>query len=230
MRKKRGYKRDIPQKLLRDYKVFVIACEGAKTEPRYFELFNNISKRLKVDIIEDLKPENSAPKWVLNRAKKYIDEQGLAKIDQLWLVMDTDKWTDEQLRNVSHYCDEYSNWNIVISNPCFEVWLYLHENANIASSTAKTCKEFKKEVNTLVQINHPLFFISGFKDAIKNARQQDSDPIHFNPKFKETKVYQLGQAILELIGQRKFDDYIENQLPKLIEEYRRNKNTKRSRK
>jgi hypothetical protein len=31
--KKRGYNRNTPIHLVRDYKLFVIACEGAKREP-----------------------------------------------------------------------------------------------------------------------------------------------------------------------------------------------------
>jgi hypothetical protein len=35
MRKKRGYKREV--ELVRDYKLFAIACEGGKREPDYFK-------------------------------------------------------------------------------------------------------------------------------------------------------------------------------------------------
>ncbi len=42
MRKKRGYTREIPTELIRDYKLFAIACEGGKREPEYFRLFEQI--------------------------------------------------------------------------------------------------------------------------------------------------------------------------------------------
>ena len=51
-RKKRGYSRDVPQELVRDYRLFAIACEGGKREPDYFKLFEHFSKRVKVDVIE----------------------------------------------------------------------------------------------------------------------------------------------------------------------------------
>lgn len=53
IRKKRGYKRETRKDLLRDYKLFAIACEGGKREPQYFQLFEFLSTRIKVDIIED---------------------------------------------------------------------------------------------------------------------------------------------------------------------------------
>jgi len=53
MRKKRGYQRDTPKELVRDYKLFAIACEGGKREPDYFGLFEYMSRKVTVDIIED---------------------------------------------------------------------------------------------------------------------------------------------------------------------------------
>ena len=38
MRKKRGYSREV--ELVRDYKLFAIACEGGKRESEYFILKN----------------------------------------------------------------------------------------------------------------------------------------------------------------------------------------------
>lgn len=71
--KRRGYQREIPpDNKLRDYKLFVIASEGKKREPQYFEFFKYFP-RVQVDLIgkEDGmgdEQENSAPKWVIDRA------------------------------------------------------------------------------------------------------------------------------------------------------------------
>ena len=51
--KKRGYVRDTPVELVRDYKVFAIACEGGKREPEYFNRFQYLSGKIKVDVIEN---------------------------------------------------------------------------------------------------------------------------------------------------------------------------------
>lgn len=135
--KKRGYTKDIPEELVRDYKLFAIACEGERREPEYFRLFSLMSKKIKVDIIEDIVSDEelankykqihrSAPQWVLDRAITYIEKENLIDEDDLWFVIDTDRWTEEQIRNLAEYCESHHNWNIVISNPCFEVWLYFH--------------------------------------------------------------------------------------------------------
>lgn len=225
MRKKRGYQRDKPQELVKDYKLFAIACEGGKREPEYFRIFEYISKKIKVDIVED-KVSNSellhkyetksAPNWVLDRAVKYIEKEGLIDEDDLWFVMDKDKWSDEQLRRIANYCDDYPNWNIVISNPCFEVWLYFHKKTQIPNADTVKCKNLKTEIARFEKGGyHPYKFIPNLLDAIANAEKTDSQTNYFLPKKGETKVYQLGAALIEAIGLNDFQRFLEERLESL---------------
>ncbi len=225
MRKKRGYKREV--ELVRDYKLFAIACEGGKREPEYFKIFRFVSNRIAVDVIDDIvseeeslciNPCKSAPKWVLDRAIKYIEKEGLSDEDDLWFVMDIDRWSEEQIRVIASYCEKYSNWHIVLSNPCFEVWLYFHKKSNIETSSSNSCNEFKYEISTLENGGyHPLKFIPNFIDAINNAKAADSNKDHFLPNIKVSKVYQLGEAMINVITKKGFDIFISQKLPKLIE-------------
>jgi len=41
---------------------------------------------------------------------KYVEKEGLTDEDDLWFVMDKDRWSDEQLRKIAEYCDHYPNW------------------------------------------------------------------------------------------------------------------------
>ena len=222
MRKKRGYKRDIPQNLVRDYKLFAISCEGGKREPNYFSLFEQISGKIKVDIIEDIISDDemqskyqtkSAPRWVLDRAVKYIDSEGLINEDDLWFVIDTDNWSDEQLRNIADYCKDYPNWHIVISNPCFEVWLYFHKKPSFNNCDKLTCNKLKTEVAKLEKGGyHPNKFIPFFFDAIINAKNNDTNINHFMPNNCETKMYQLGEALIQVIGKNDFEKFLKTKL------------------
>jgi hypothetical protein len=225
-RKKRGYKRETPIELVRDYKLFAIACEGEKREPEYFKVFRFLSKKIAVDVIEDIvseeealsiNPNKSAPKWVLDRAIKYIEKEGLNDEDQLWFVMDIDRWSEPQLREIASYCDQFPNWHIVLSNPCFEVWLYFHKKATINMSTSNNCGDFKNEISTFEKGGyHPLKFISHLPKAITNAKNADNDKKHFLPNLKVSKVYQLGEAVIEAIGKKGFDEFVDKILPNLI--------------
>ncbi|WP_057936324.1 RloB family protein [Algoriphagus resistens] len=227
MHKKRGYKRDTPIELVRDYKLFAIACEGGKREPEYFKTLEYLSRKIKVDIIEEkvtdeeLIPKlgtKSAPKWVLQRVVTYIEQEGLIDEDQLWIVMDVDRWKKEQLREIAMYCDQHPNWHIVLSNPCFEVWLYFHKKGNIKDSGSMSCNDFKNEISKLEKGGyHPFKFISSLSDAIKNAKAADSDIKHFIPNEKETKIYQLGESILKVVGKNEFNEFLSKTLPSLIQ-------------
>ena len=220
--KQRGYKRDSPEHLLRDYTLFAIACEGAVREPEYFNLFQMMSSKIKVDIIshgiendgqQGDATARSAPRWVLDRAIKYIESTGLVEEDQLWFVIDTDRWKEDQLRAIADYCRDKPNWNIALSNPCFEVWLYFHKKDDIQISGSGTCADFKREISGFEKGGyHPVKFISNLPPAIKSAKNADSNKGHFLPGAKETKVYMLGEALLDVVGKNAFADYIESRL------------------
>lgn len=238
MRKKRGYNRETPEELVRDYRLFAIACEGQKREPEYFKVFRHFSQKIAVDVIEDIVSEEealtlnavkSAPLWVLDRAVRYIEKEGLNDEDDLWFVMDIDRWSVEQLREIANYCDRYPNWHIVLSNPCFEVWLYFHKQQNIDKSKSISCADFKNEISTFDKGGyHPLTYIPFLPEAIANSKAADNDGAHFFPNFKVTKVYQLGEAILQVIGQKGFEDFVNQTLSTLLQ-YDRDKirNSKR---
>lgn len=228
MRKKRRYKRETPLELVRDYKLFAIACEGEKREPEYFKVFRFLSRKIAVDVIEDIvneeeamtiNPNKSAPLWVLDRAMRYIEKEGLNDEDDLWFVMDTDRWSTIQLREIATYCENFPNWHIVLSNPCFEVWLYFHKKNNIDSSISVSCGDFKNEISKLEKGGyHPLKFISTLPEAIANSKAVDKDPAYFFPDFKVSKVYQLGEAVLEVVGQKGFNDFVNQTLPILVQQ------------
>ena len=93
------YKRGEP---FRDAQLFVRACEGAKREKDYFEALVEGNQKAIVRLLtpDGDKDGQSAPKWVLDRATAYEEEFGLGAHDQLWLVMDTDRWEAEELRKI----------------------------------------------------------------------------------------------------------------------------------
>jgi hypothetical protein len=69
-------------------------------------------------------------------------EGNVDEIDVLWLVIDTDRWGDKQLSEVTSECVS-KHFRLAVSNPCFELWLILHyEDSDSISKTAK-CSELK---------------------------------------------------------------------------------------
>lgn len=209
--KKRGYNKDDINKKTRDYSLFAIACEGTEREPQYFRPFNGID-RIKVDIIENkVGKRNSAPNGVLKRAQDYIDDVGFSEEDgdSLWLVIDMDKWPRGQLELLYDYCSHYPNIHLVMSNPCFEVWLLYHKLTSLDNIHCDTANQTKQALHTLEKGGYfYLNYLPLIKDAIQNAKLNDTNKEHYYPNIKTTKVYQLGEALLNRMGIRRFESFL----------------------
>src|SRR6202161_1989973 len=91
--KRRPLKRALGER--RDKKLFVIATEGAKTEPQYFSIFNDHSSIVRVICLKG--KNRSSPLQVLKRMKTCIEEASLHLLDEAWIVIDKDNWAEEHL-------------------------------------------------------------------------------------------------------------------------------------
>lgn len=220
--KPRGYKREVPTHKLRDYSLFAIACEGEKTEPSYFDCFNTGIDSIKVDIIEyEEGKHNSSPKAVLDKAATYANKYKLCEEnDSLWLVIDVDRWTRDSIDALFEACLQEKNWNLIISNPCFEIWLLYHNKETLESYELETPQEVKKLANLQKLSTHcHLDYIPHMKRAIVNAKANDLSTLHYYPNKKETKVYKLAEALIERMGINRYNNFIDVVIPRLREEF-----------
>lgn len=210
--KVRGYTREVTQEKVRDYSLFAIACEGSVTEPGYFRPFDGIN-RVKVDIIEDESEEtgNSSPGNVLKRVKGYIEEHQLSAEDgdSLWCVIDVDRWPQAQIEELHSFCAQKENWHLVISNPCIEIWLLYHTLADLRELGIETSKDAKRVLDEKAKYYY-FRYLPLMPVAVENARNADSNPEGYMPELLETKVYQLGQALLERIGKPRFEEFVQS--------------------
>lgn len=204
----------------RDYSLFVIACEGTKTEPSYFAPFDEID-RIKVRLLEHSATE-SAPSHILERAKLYIAEEGLdAKYgDSLWCVTDVDKWPIDMINELASFCMNTPNCHIAVSNPCFEIWLLYHKLSDLSPIDCGKSHDVKVELSRLSPGGFfSLDYIKLMETAIINAKAKDSNPgeQHFLPEIRETKVYALAEALMDRIGKRRWTEFIDT----ILEEYKK---------
>lgn len=166
---KRGYIREIPSdELKRDYRLFAIACEGAKREVEYFSQLNGISSRVVIEYIRDEEYDMppSSPEHVLRRAEYYAQKYELNEEDSIWLVLDVDRWPKDALATVHRRCAKTSNWHMILSNPCFEVWLHFHTNKSLDKVSATSSAEFKTALNDQMPGGYnPLKYIQLVKDG-----------------------------------------------------------------
>lgn len=104
-------------------KVFVIVCEGDKTEPIYFNKYKTRYSNLKI-VIPSSKYTN--PKNLVNfsiiQIKKY--NLDLRNGDAIWCVFDCNSNSEEDIFTA---CKKAGNGvKLCLSNPNFELWFLLH--------------------------------------------------------------------------------------------------------
>jgi len=136
----RHFKRPLGERRYR--KLFVIAVEGAKTEPIYFSMFGN-RQVIRVKCLPGT--NNSSPLGVLKRMRDYLRQEDLQKTDEAWLVVDKDHWTEAQLERLAEWSEEATQHYFALSNPKFEYWLLLHFEDGKGISSSVQCSEYLKK-------------------------------------------------------------------------------------
>ncbi|MEA3523146.1 MAG: RloB family protein, partial [Campylobacterota bacterium] len=178
----------------RDASLFIIATEGRKTEKQYFSMFGNRGCQVKVITNEDNK---SAPAHILEQLKRFKKEYQLKEDDELWLMVDVDRWGDKNLATVVSQAGQ-KKFQLAVSNPCFEVWLYLHhDDLDHQPINARQMKQKLK--NLLGGYNSsnldPTKFTEHIEDAITRAKALDTNREERWPSKTGTHVYKVVENI-----------------------------------
>ena len=183
----------------RNYKkLFLIAVEGLKTEPTYFEIIDKLTVTNHIELIQG--SSNSSPRHVLERMKDRLAKGNLKDSDEAWVVVDKDNWTDEQLRALYEWGKSSKNYGLAVSNPAFEFWLLLRfEEGNDIRSLDDCKNRLKRYVPKYnKEINEKKITIKQVNDAIRRAQVRDNPPCKDWPRYPgRTTVYRLVTKILE---------------------------------
>lgn len=184
---------------MRRYKrLFLIATEGNKTEPHYFDLLNEEVVLVQVQVVKG--QHDSSPKHVLNRMEEHLQKQRLLSGDEAWLVIDKDQWTQEQIGALNDWTQLHANRALAVSNPKFELWLLLHFEDGAGVSTPQDCKQrlkrylpdYDKGISpthiSMVQVHQ----------AVARAKRRDNPPCSDWPRTAGVStVYKLVHNILK---------------------------------
>lgn len=172
--------------------LYVIATEGEVTEKIYF---NGAFRRKNIRMpILATKKGNSSPEKVLKRLNKYKTKYA-ASSDELWLVIDRDNWNKNTLSAIEKEC-KARGFNLAISNPCFELWLLLHQNKPKQPLTASECdKELKKLIKGYNKSKFNIdCIVENISQAIEHAKVLDNNKnIQDAPS---TKVFKLVEKLI----------------------------------
>lgn len=202
----------------RDARLIVIASEGKDTERIYFKALAKeySNPRVHVHILERSVDEqnNSSPEHVLKQLNDYKSQYELEADDELWLVVDKDRWTEAMLSRVATECSQEVAMHMALSNPCFELWLLLHIE-DVALLTPEEQKQWmenrKKSKNADPYLKARLrqkmgsyhessydaqTLMAHVENAIERARTLDKNPNDRWPQTLGTRVYLLAKSVM----------------------------------
>jgi hypothetical protein len=200
----------------RDAKLIIIASEGTNTEKRYFEDLAEayFAPNIHVEVIDRLM-RGSDPKSVISSLDDFHNQYSLrSDYDELWLVVDVDRWGTRKLSEVGKLCNQ-KKYYFAVSNPCFEIWLLLHLKS-LGDYSVEVLEEFKN--NKRPNIKHPRTrlelelvsllgsynignpdtkrFIKDVKTAISRAKALDVNPEHRWTNGLGSRVYLIAEKIV----------------------------------
>ncbi len=199
----------------REAKSIYIFSEGAKREYQYFEYFRELDSRINIEVYKLHPHEDNSPLGLLRIAEKCVlktennpnPKYNFIEGDEVWIVLDIDKDRDEsrlpQIEDVQERCVELENWNLVRSNPCFEVWLYYHLHSKKPDiDDDEKCSEWKCFINSSIKggfdsRKHPIFLETAAKNAKNNYWLENN-----NPDIGSTEVFYLADTIVPLLSSK----------------------------
>ena len=112
---------------VRSARLVVIASEGRCTESIYFSAVKDRLRAPNVHVEILARDSNeSSPESVHAQIADFMRQYNIEDDDELWLVIDRDRWHERMLSQVAQLCAQNPHLNFCMSNPCFELWLLLH--------------------------------------------------------------------------------------------------------
>jgi hypothetical protein len=202
----RNYRKEDGKLLPKSF--FVIVSGGEKTERNYFKMISNHDKfqRIKIEFIAD--PQQLNPDGLLETAKykqKHYQLSQEDKPDKIFIVSDVDHFMSELLR-IKPECENL-NIQLIISNSCFEVWLYKNkpDDFKIPEDYLKISQSFKTYLGNKVKggldSRKAILDISA---NIQNAEINYHEDKNGIPLLFSTNMFILAKALLPFIVEKLF--------------------------
>ena len=190
--------------------LFVIYSGGTEREKDYFSLidkntelfpFIRIAFHANPNFDEGGKP--SIVRFATEKTKEYQESASKENPDHYFLITDVDHF-EQFLPEMQQECNR-SNIELIISNSCFEVWLYYAEKSNrplnfvIPQNKLEISSAFKTWANT--QINgglKPTKAIFNIEQNIANAENNYVEENGF-PTLFSTQMFRLAEKMLPFV-------------------------------
>lgn len=178
-------------------KVFLLACEGRHTERKYFsglsdDLKNkNLVNYIEVNIFEKSDQDLSNPKKILEELNIKKEKDGFEE-DEIYLIVDrdADSFTEKQFEDVKNGCFE-NGYQLILSNPNFELWLLFHFIENLSSKD----KEEIEADKTIIEMK-----LQNFLKEFQNLRAES-----FNKKILFKHYKERVEHAIKIARENEYD-------------------------
>ena len=195
----------IPQAL------FVIYSGGTEREKDYFHLivrnaalFPFIRMVFYADPNFDEGGKPSIVRFATEKTKEYQESASEENSDHYFLITDVDHF-EQFLPEMRQECDA-SNIELIISNSCFEVWLYYAEKADrpvdfvIPHNKLEISSAFKTWANTQIKGGlKPTKAIFNIEQNIANAKENYVEENGL-PTLFSTQMFRLAEQMLPFVN------------------------------
>lgn len=200
---------------------FVIISGGEAREKDYFKIISLHDKfeRIKLEFIADplkLSPDGMFEIAQYKKARYNSSKNTDEEPDKIYLISDVDDFMPEIL-GIKQKCLK-EGFNLIISNSCFEVWLYYAyydslPNFTIPSDYLKISSKFKGWLPSTIRGGvKTTRAILNIYSNIENARKNYKEDKNGIPELFSTNMFELAHDLLPLI---------EPELTDLIEDNKR---------
>lgn len=196
------------QRALRDDRMFVVATEDTYAPAQYFRVIQESRVVIRVLPSDD---NRSAPQHVVDRLKGAyqtgVEAGHILEGDEFWVLLDTDHWVRgqhvagllEALRQARQ-----AGFKIAVTNPCFELWLLLHQEDVAAGTEFAECAAVEARLRLVLggynkrNLKTAQFPRDTIAAAVRRARSLESNPDSPAGPWPEkagSRIYQLIEAI-----------------------------------
>ena len=188
---------------------YVLISGGEKREKDYFKmlLLGDKFKRIKLSFEVDAKRLH--PEGLLQIAldkKEYYASSQEDTPDHFFIISDIDHFYNDLVR-IQPLCSK-EHINLIMSNPCFEIWLFYGKEENpptdfpIPTDRLKISQAFKTYLGTKVKGGvNPKKALFDIKSAIDHAEKHYEKDDNGIPKLFSTNMFVLASQLLPLIDE-----------------------------
>lgn len=184
---------------------FVVFSNGTEREKDYLEWIRNNSKRVRLEFFGIPESPDDLLLKLLKKKKEYDETASSVHPDKFYAVTDVDHFYNDIIRSRDGYSS--NSIRLIISNPCFEVWLYYSkredkfEGFEMPEEHLKLSKAVKHFLDVKIPGGcNPKKAVLDIRENIVRAKKNYSVDKNGIPDLFSTNMFILAENLLPYIS------------------------------